>query len=58
MVGAEPALSCAREICERMKEDCSGGLDLAIGETAERNVLDGGDAGEGIEFEGTIFDAV
>jgi hypothetical protein len=41
-----------------MKENGSGGFDLAIGETTERNVFNGGDAGEGIEFEGTIFDAV
>lgn len=42
--GAKPALRGAGEEGEGMEEDGGGRLDLGIGETAERNVLDGGDA--------------
>lgn len=58
VVGTQTTLSGAWEVSEGVEEYGRGRFDLAIGETAERNVFDGGDAGEGIEFEGTIFDAV
>lgn len=58
VVGTESSLGGAWEVGEGMEEDGGGGLDLSIGETAERNMFDGGDAGERFEFEGAIFDAV
>lgn len=42
--GAETALGGAREEGEGMEENGGGRLDPGVGETAERNVLDGGDA--------------
>lgn len=58
VIGPETTLSGAWEVSEGVEEYGGGGFDLSIGETAEWNVFDGGDAGERIEFEGTIFDAV
>lgn len=58
VVVAETALGGAGEVGEGVEEDGGGGLDLAVGDAAERNMFDGGEAGEGIEFEGTVVDAV
>lgn len=41
-----------------MKKHGRGGLDLAVGEAAERHVLDGSDTGEGVLLQGTVIDAV
>ena len=45
VVRAEAALGGAWEVREGVEEDGGGGLDLAVGETAEGDVLDGGDPG-------------
>jgi len=58
VIGPETTLSSAWEVSEGVEKHGGGGFDLPIGETAERDVFDGGDAGERIEFEGTVFDAV
>jgi hypothetical protein len=58
VIRAEAALGGAGKIGKGVEEDGSGGLDLAVGEATERDMFNGGDAGEGFEFEGAIFDAV
>jgi len=58
VIGTETALGGAREVDERVEEDRGGRLDLAFGEAAEGNMLDEGDAGEGLELERTVVDAV
>lgn len=58
LVGPEPALGGAWEVREGVDEHGGGGLDLSVGEAAERHVLDDSDAGEGFLLQGTVIDAV
>lgn len=58
VVGTEAALGGAREVGKGVQEDRGSRLDLAFGEAAEGNMLDAGDAGEGLELERTVVDAV
>jgi hypothetical protein len=54
-VRTESALSCSWKIREGMEENGGGGLDLTIGDAAERDVFDTSNAGEGVLLERTIL---
>ncbi|KAH7534033.1 hypothetical protein FEM48_Zijuj04G0194700 [Ziziphus jujuba var. spinosa] len=58
LVKMEMALGGMWEVGEGMEEDGKGRLDLAIGESAERDVLDGCNVGQGVLLSGTVIDAV
>lgn len=54
----KPALGGAWEEGEGVEEDSGGGLDPSLGEAAERNVFDGGDAGQAFLLQVRVLDAV
>ncbi|KAG1362367.1 hypothetical protein COCNU_10G005860 [Cocos nucifera] len=56
--GADAALGSAGKEGEGVDEDGGGGLDPAIGEVGEANVLDGGDALEALLLEERVLEAV
>lgn len=58
MPGLEATLSSAREEGKGVEEDGSGGIDPAIGDVGEPDVLDGGEASEGFLLESRVFKTV
>ncbi|KAH7542980.1 hypothetical protein FEM48_Zijuj02G0133200 [Ziziphus jujuba var. spinosa] len=53
----ETTLGGTWEVGEGIEDD-RGGLDLAVGESAKRDMLDGCDADQGVLLYGTIINAV
>ncbi|KAH7534032.1 hypothetical protein FEM48_Zijuj04G0194600 [Ziziphus jujuba var. spinosa] len=58
LVRMEMELGGMWDVGEVMEEAGGGRLDLAIGESVERDVLDGCDAGQGVLLEGIVIDVV
>lgn len=54
----ETSLSSTRKECKGVEDYRAGGLDPPFSETVEADVLDGGDTGQGLLFQCTVFDAI